>query len=206
MLLHLWHLCWLIMFFFDCSTCRRGRAGLAIFCGCTRAVQQLCGIERSHCVGIVTSSSWRPLPFQDCLTNTVQPVDHHTILQQHEHQRVISVIEPDLWGSQLWWIYPWNNLCVLGMHTFSHIHITISYKFPLVKLKNIKIFCCSFVFIRVIQGPHKKFKLRSIQKSREFSSLSFLKLSALLLIQSHTGGRKNCLNTVWASTIICTCT
>ncbi len=65
MLLHLWTL----------------RGGWRVFCERGCVVQEFGGVERSHCIAFVCTTNPWPFPLQHCLTYTVQPVYHDTVLQ-----------------------------------------------------------------------------------------------------------------------------
>lgn len=85
MRLHLWHQWRRIAFFLNLCVWGGWYAGLAgLGGGGTWTVQKLGGIEGSYGIGVVTSPCARPFPFQDRLTNTIQAVYDHAILEQTE--------------------------------------------------------------------------------------------------------------------------
>lgn len=111
MLLHLWHLCWLLVLFSDSNGWGCGDAGLAAFCSCSGAIQQFGGIEGRHRVSIIMSSSWRPLPFQNCLTNTVQAVDRSDNIQW----KIPETNNSQVLNCMLFWVVWWNLMRTLSI-------------------------------------------------------------------------------------------
>lgn len=90
MLLHLWTL----------------RGGWGVFCERCCVVQEFGGVERSHCIAFICTTNPWPFPLQHCLTYTVQPVYHDTVLQW-EDSIIVSTSQARTvlkgWTVRWWW-------------------------------------------------------------------------------------------------------